>query len=165
MQGRYSAPLFLLLWLFFLHGTLCEQVLQTFTGEIGAGNYTYFTLNREGEITLILESTEGDADLYISQNVAKPDYENYDLQSSTCGQDVVTIPVEFKRPIGIGVLGHANSPLSKYTMTVVVDYGTGMAEDKNRWYSASEEGGEPQEESLIWMIFVGILKIIFEILL
>lgn len=142
-----------------------EQVLQTFHGEVGAGNYTYFTLKRDGEITLILDSSEGDADIYVSTHVAKPDFENYDLQSTTCGRDIVTIPKRFERPIGIAVYGHVYAPLSKYTMTVVVDYiDTNTSKQGRVGWLPTDDSGEPKEESVLWMLFVGIVKIIFEIL-
>lgn len=139
--------------------TSCEHVIQTFNGEIGAGNFTYFTLKREGDVTLILESIEGDADIYISQDTLKPDFENYDLKSATCGEDVVTIPSYYKRPIGISVFGHVYAPFTKYTMKVLMDYSGGEASEKQ--YSKSEE----PEESLLWTLLVNILKIILEILL
>lgn len=137
----------------------CEHIIQTFDGEIGAGNFTYFTLKKEGEVTLILDSVEGDADIYVSQENLKPDFDHYDLKSVTCGEDVVTIPSYYKRPIGISVFGHVHAPLSRYTMKVLMDYSTG--EEKGRQYSENEES----EDSLIWTVFVNILKIILEILL
>jgi len=137
----------------------CEHLIQTFYGEIGPGNFTYFTLKKEGDVTLILESTEGDADIYISQDILKPDFDNYDLKSATCGEDVVTIPSYYKRPIGISVFGHVYAPLTKYTMKVLMDYSGG--EESERQNSESEE----QEESLLWTLLVNILKIILEILL
>jgi len=137
----------------------CEHVIQTFYGEIGPGNLTYFTLKKEGDVTLILESTEGDADIYISQDSLKPDFDNYDLKSDTCGEDVVTIPSCYKRPIGISVFGHVYAPVTKYTMKVLMDYSGG--EESERQYGESEE----QEESLLWTLLVNILKIILEILL
>lgn len=142
-----------------------QQVLQTFTGEVGAGNYSYFTLKREGEITLILDSLEGDTDIYVSAHVPKPDFENYDLQSTTCGQDIVTIPKRFQRPIGIAVYGHVYAPLSRYTMTVIIDYidSNTDSHSRNTWLP-TDENGEQKQESVVWMLFVGIVKIIFEIL-
>lgn len=108
---------------------------------------------------MILESTEGDADIYISQDSLKPDFDNYDLKSDTCGEDVVTIPSYYKRPIGISVFGHVYAPVTKYTMKVLMDYSGG--EESERQYSESEE----QEESILWTLLVNILKIILEILL
>lgn len=151
------------LWLLFFISFLlrlvsCEHVIQTFYGEIGAGNFTYFTLKKEGDVTLVLESTEGDADIYISQENLKPDFDNYDLKSATCGEDVVTIPSHYKRPIGISVFGHVYAPSSKYTMKVLMDY---SGEEGKGHYHESDE----PEESLIWTLFVNILKIILEVLL
>lgn len=137
----------------------CEHIIQTFDGEIGAGNFTYFTLKKEGQVTLILESVEGDADIYVSQDDLKPDFDHYDLKSVTCGEDVVTIPSYYKRPIGISVFGHVYAPLSKYTMKVLMDYSVG--EESARQHNENEE----PEESFIWKVFVNILKIILEILL
>ena len=159
----YQAVMELSSWfhlvIFLLTGLVsCEYIIQTFDGEIGAGNFTYFTLKKEGDITLILESLEGDADIYVSQNNPKPDYDSYDLKSVTCGDDIVTIPSYYKRPIAISVFGHVYAPLSKYTMKVLMDYST---EDSA---GASYENEESQE-SLIWTLFVNILKIILEILL
>lgn len=136
-----------------------EQVIQTFYGEIGAGNFTYFTLKKEGDVTLVLESVEGDADIYVSQDSLKPDFDDYDLKSATCGEDVVTIPSYYKRPIGISVFGHVYAPLTKYTMKVLMNYSVG--EESERQYSESEE----PEDSLLWTLLVNILKIILEILL
>ena len=136
-----------------------EQVIQTFYGEIGAGNFTYFTLKKEGDVTLVLESVEGDADIYVSQDSLKPDFDDYDLKSATCGEDVVTIPSYYKRPIGISVFGHVYAPLTKYTMKVLMNYSVG--EESERQYSESEE----PEDSLLWNLLVNILKIILEILL
>ena len=136
-----------------------EQVIQTFYGEIGAGNFTYFTLKKEGDVTLVLESVEGDADIYVSQDSLKPDFDDYDLKSVTCGEDVVTIPSYYKRPIGISVFGHVYAPLTKYTMKVLMNYSVG--EESERQYSESEE----PEDSLLWTLLVNILKIILEILL
>jgi hypothetical protein len=169
MKASFSSLLKVVatLGILFFTGIKCEQIIQTFTGEVGAGNYTYFTLKREGEITLILDSTEGDADIYVSAHVAKPDFENYDLQSTTCGRDVVTIPKFFERPIGIAIFGHIHSPLAKYTMTVVVDYTNSRDYHSNKESTSwlpSDDDGEVKEESAFWMIFVGIVKIIFEIL-
>lgn len=150
---------FLLLVFFWLRLTSCEYVIQTFDGEIGAGNFTYFALKKEGEVTLILESIEGDADIYVSQENLKPDFENYDLKSATCGEDIVTIPSTYKRPIGISVFGHVYAPTTRYTMKVLMDYSSG--DESERYHSETDE----PEESLIWTVFVNILKLILEILL
>ena len=137
----------------------CEHIIQTFHGEIGAGNFSYFELKKDGEITLILESIEGDADIYVSQEHFKPDYDHYDLKSTTCGEDIVTIPSHYKRPVGISVFGHVYAPQTKYTMKVVLDYST--ANKIGEQFSDSDD----HEESIIWTLFINILKLILEIIL
>lgn len=58
------------------------------------------TFNRRSSIRI--PAFLGDADLYISgADNPNPDYEFFDLKSSTCGVDVVDI-TELKRPIYIG---------------------------------------------------------------
>lgn len=141
----------------------CEQVIQTFTGEIGRGNYTYFTMRKEGEVTLILDSQQGDVDLYVSQYTLKPDFENYDLQSATCGRDIVTVPKSFQRPIGIAVYGHVYARHSTYMLTVVMDYVGDTNHGNTLWGTDSEKSPEKQE-SLLWVIFVSILKIVLEVI-
>lgn len=142
----------------------CEQVLQTFTGEVGGGNYSYFTMRKEGEVTLILDSLKGDADLYVSQSTLKPDYEHYDLQSTTCGRDIVTVPKDFKRPIGIAVYGHVHSLQSEYMLTVIIDY-IGEVDTGNTLWGMESDDNHEKQESVLWVIFVSIIKIIFEIIL
>lgn len=137
----------------------CEHIIQTFHGEIGAGNFSYFELKKDGEITLILESIEGDADIYVSQEHLKPDYDHYDLKSTTCGEDIVTIPSHYKRPVGISVFGHVYAPQTKYTMKVLLDYST--ANKIGEQFSDSDD----HEESIIWTLFINILKLILEIIL
>lgn len=137
----------------------CEHIIRTFDGEIGPGNYSYFELKKDGEITLILESVEGDADIYVSQEHLKPDCDHYDLKSTTCGEDIVTIPSHYKRPVGISVFGHVYAPQTKYTMKVLLDYST--ADKIGEQYSDSDD----HEESIIWTLFINILKLILEIIL
>lgn len=142
---------------------VCEQIVQSIGGKVGGGNFTHYSLKQEGAVTLILDSILGDADIYVSENNPKPDYENYDLHSATCGQDVVTIPKDFKRPVGIGIFGHVYHPVSKYVLTVVLDYDWTVPKEKRVAYSNFYDEETP-EESVIWVIFVNIMKIILEVL-
>lgn len=74
-------------------------------------------------LTLILSShyRTGDADFYISTTVEKPTFEpdTYDVQSASCGIDVVHIPESFKRPVHISVYGHPAAETSVYILDVV----------------------------------------------
>nr|CAD7600678.1 unnamed protein product [Timema genevievae] len=95
-----------------------ESLLHSVAGEVGRGNYTYYTLMYEGPITLYLYSQSGDADIYVSQTTKKPTFEpdTYCLQSSTCGLDVIKIPRSFRRPVRIGVYGHPSKELSTFLL-------------------------------------------------
>ena len=139
---------------------ITERLVYSIIAEVGAGNITYYSLKQEGSITLILDSIIGDADIYVSESNTQPDYTDYDLQSATCGEDIVTIPKEFNRPVGIGIFGHVYHPVSKYKLTVVLDYEGNVSGDSNYLYSDEESSSE----STLWVIFLNILKIILEIL-
>ncbi|XP_002735183.1 UPF0669 protein v1g209471-like [Saccoglossus kowalevskii] len=144
-----------------LIGPLCygQQLIHGFSGRIGAGNYTYYRLAKEGAMALVLDTLEGDADIYISSLTLAPSFEEYELQSATCGQDIVEIPMEMSRPIGVAVYGHVSCMESSYRLSVLVDKvdSSELSNSKNQHY-------ETGEESLLWTIFVNILKILFDVL-
>lgn len=153
-----------ILFSIFQQYAVCERLVYSIRAEVGAGNITHYSLKQEGTITLILNSIVGDADIYISETNTKPDYSDYDLQSVTCGQDIVTIPKEFNRPVGIAIFGHVYFPLSKYELTVVLDYNASGSDQDKSSYADFFHGKEGSNESTLWVIFVNILKIILEIL-
>lgn len=151
-------------------------LLHVVQGHIGAGNYSYLRLNHEGRIILHMQSLKGDADLYISDKTLRPNFDTYKLQSTTCGQDVVVVPGDFVRPVGIGIYGHPSYMESEFEMKVFYDQTALTADEieKNSYFS-DETPGQSQhtqgpeevmdeEESILWTILIGILKIILEIL-
>ncbi|KFP00375.1 UPF0669 protein C6orf120 homolog [Calypte anna] len=150
-------------------------LLHVVQGQIGAGNYSYLRLNHEGKIVLQMRSLKGDADLYVSDLTLHPSFDEYELQSVTCGQDVVHVPAHFRRPVGIGIYGHPSHQESEFEMKVyydrtVVQYPFGEASynpeemEANQRYSQSTEDESQDEESVFWTILIGILKLILEIL-
>ncbi|KAK2111393.1 hypothetical protein P7K49_011139 [Saguinus oedipus] len=84
---------------------------------MGAGNYSYLRLNHEGKIVLRMRSLKGDADLYQPA----PSFDDYELQSATCGPDAVSIRAHFQRPVGIGVYGHPSHLEREFEMKVYYD--------------------------------------------
>lgn len=52
-------------------------------------------------VTNTVNCYAGDADLYVSDTVKKPTYDNYEVKSTTCGEDLVDIS-ELNRPVYIG---------------------------------------------------------------
>lgn len=152
-------------------------LLHVVQGHIGAGNYSYLRLNHDGRIILHMLSLKGDADLYVSDKTLRPDFDTYKLQSVTCGHDVVVVPGDFVRPVGIGIYGHPSHLESEFEMRVFYDQ-SALTEDLFQKNSYSPEQNHEQskypqtgtgeeleeEEPILWTILIGILKIILEIL-
>ncbi|XP_017285937.1 UPF0669 protein C6orf120 homolog [Kryptolebias marmoratus] len=150
-------------------------LLHVVQGHIGAGNYSYLRLNHDGKIILHMQSLKGDADLYVSDKTLHPSFDTYKLQSVTCGHDVVVVPGDFARPVGIGIYGHPSHQESEFEMRVFYDQavaqdpfdkGSYTSEDERKGRRAAEAPEEDfqEEESIFWTILIGLLKIILEIL-
>lgn len=150
-------------------------LLHVVQGHIGAGNYSYLRLNHDGRIILHMHTIKGDADLYVSDKTLRPSFDTYKLQSVTCGQDVVVVPGDFARPVGIGIYGHPSHQESEFEMRVFYDQmvpqdpfdkGSYTSEDgqKHKKSQQAPEEDFQEEESIFWTILIGLLKIIVEIL-
>lgn len=145
-------------------------LLHVVQGQIGAGNYSYLRLNHDGRIVLQMRSLRGDADLYVSDKTLRPSFDTYKLQSATCGQDVVVVPGEFSRPVGIGIYGHPSYLESEFEMRVFLDDSAPLdpfqdreEEKPKRSHHTSAEDFQ-EEESFFWTILIGVIKVILEIL-
>ncbi|XP_004628341.1 UPF0669 protein C6orf120 homolog [Octodon degus] len=149
-------------------------LLHVVHGQIGAGNYSYLRLNHEGRIVLRMRSLSGDADLYVSDSTLHPSFDDYKLQSATCGQDSVAIPAHFQRPVGIGIYGHPSHQESDFEMKVFYDrtvdqyplveaYPSDGADAGQKHAHAPKEASQ-EEESVLWTILISILKLVLEIL-
>ncbi|XP_071757251.1 UPF0669 protein C6orf120 homolog [Centroberyx gerrardi] len=150
-------------------------LLHVVQGHIGAGNYSYLRLNHDGKIILHMRSLKGDADLYVSDKTLRPSFDTYKLQSATCGQDVVVVPGDFVRPVGIGIYGHPSYQESEFEMRVFYDQAAPQDPFDKGSYSSEDGQGQQkfppaaeqdfqEEESIFWTILIGLLKIIVEIL-
>ncbi|XP_034392504.1 UPF0669 protein C6orf120 homolog [Cyclopterus lumpus] len=148
------------------------MLLHVVQGHIGAGNYSYLRLNHDGRIILHMQSLKGDADLYVSDKTLRPSFDTYKLQSVTCGRDVVTVPGDFARPVGIGIYGHPSHKESEFEMRVFYDQTVAPEpfdkdsedEHKKRKSPQAAEEDFQEEESIFWTILIGLLKIVLEIL-
>ncbi|PIK45866.1 hypothetical protein BSL78_17265 [Apostichopus japonicus] len=142
-------------------------LLQTLKGEVGAGNFTYFKLTKEGPIQLVVKTLEGDADIYVSDSTSKPTFKNYDIQSTTYGDEVIDIPSSSKRPVAVGIYGHPFSDLTLFQMDIYWLFTEDSDKEMYSHYSGlpsfSEEHSE-DEESLLWTIIINFLKILLEVL-
>ncbi|XP_027457163.1 UPF0669 protein C6orf120 homolog [Zalophus californianus] len=149
-------------------------LLHVVQGQIGAGNYSYLRLNHEGRIVLRMRSLKGDADLYVSDSTLHPSFDDYELQSVTCGQDVVSIPAHFQRPVGIGIYGHPSHHESEFEMKVYFDRRVEQSpfaevavfdgRDAAHRRAQAPEDAPQEEESVLWTILISILKLVLEIL-
>ncbi|VDN05965.1 unnamed protein product [Thelazia callipaeda] len=89
---------------------------------LSAGNWSYFELRWAGPIRVILVSTTGDADLYLSSTKKHPGYDldEYEMLSTTCGVDVVDVPQIMQRPVYVGVYGHPSNAATNYRILFVM---------------------------------------------
>lgn len=181
-QEKSILTLFALLSLFIIECFSCEEIpdewmlLHVVQGQVGAGNYSYLRLSHEGRIILEMQSLRGDADMYVSDATLNPSFDEYELQSMTCGLDVVVVPDHFKRPVGIGIYGHPFYTESEfeikvyYDQTIIEDPFAGASYDPEQLETNYKKQRQPQhdasheEESVLQTILIGILKIVLEIL-
>lgn len=168
-----------------------EEVLQSLDGVVGGENFTYYRLSRQGHLRIEMVSLEGDADLYVSDKTASPDFEDFTEQSVTCGIDVVEIPAVYSRPVGIGVYGYPGYDISRYRITIILvsetddasydqlmekyynyelsaayanDRDSGQEGEQSVTRATSKQTEEEEDEgSILWQILITLLKLFFEI--
>ena len=116
------------------------RLLSQASGALEAGNYSHYSLNDRGSFKLVLRSVEGDADLYMSINKhQRVDYTNYDLQSTTYGDDIIYINEHMHRPIYISVYAHPYYYATRFTLSQyeIDTKGTQRLSEFNDFYSDS----------------------------
>ncbi|XP_057652406.1 UPF0669 protein C6orf120 homolog [Diorhabda carinulata] len=97
-----------------------SELLGYKEGVVGNESFIYYYIHHSGNIVISLNSSTGDADLYISETKLFPTYypDTYDLHSATCGIDIVEVPLSFKSPISVGIYGHSAHESSKYILQI-----------------------------------------------
>ena len=166
-----------------------EYMIFSGTETVNGDSYKYLELKEQGQFRIELHSVAGDADLYISDLTDRPDYVEYEMKSDTCGEDILYIPPSMSRPVSIGVFGHPSYEQSTFSLQVYFEdvsddpfqdttytYEQFEYEDESKYSKSKNKPGtsstgakkpsmpKDEEESVLWQIFVGILKIFFEIL-
>ena len=147
-----------LLFLVLVTSVASDYVGQSVSGDVEAGNFTYYTLRQTGHIKMVLTSLTGDADIYVSDVTnERPTFmfEEHMLSSATCGLDVVDIPASFARPVHIGVYGHPNYLHTAFNMDGVIVEETeedpfamsSYHEEETYGYSEQEEAGSRSRRS------------------
>ncbi|CAG4936828.1 unnamed protein product [Parnassius apollo] len=128
-----------------------KVLLDTVIGAVGAGNFSYWQLGHTGPLLVELTSLSGDADLYVSDSI-RPSYETdkNNFSSVTCGPDMVNIPADFPRPVGIGVFGHWSHFISEYSIQVFLDMSVVLSEEQlltiERAHQGSGEGQDMEDK-------------------
>lgn len=140
-----------------------------FNGKVGAGNFTYYSLRESGDVTFVLYSTVGDADIYVAQEKEMLNFEDYDLCSTTCGVDKVLVPSWYSRPVHVGIYGHIHKPLSEYILVALINR-TDIESviDHNMLNDIPDEEEESSRSyfsSFVWELLETLLQILLEVLL
>uniref|UniRef100_A0A8C4NK08 Uncharacterized protein n=1 Tax=Eptatretus burgeri TaxID=7764 RepID=A0A8C4NK08_EPTBU len=150
------------------------NLLQVVEGHVGGGNLTHLRTQQKGRLLLRLETLSGDADLYVSDHTLQPSYDDYALQATSCGLDSIVVPTHFHRPLGISVYGHPSFDESEFLLAVFLDpiisedpFSDASEQDNNEKDGSkhmTEHMGSDDEDSVLWTLFVSLLKIILEVL-
>lgn len=121
-------------------------------------NYDYYVFSFNTPPTLILMTSSGDADLFVSQSSNKPSYHEYDLQSTTTGTECIVIPGSFSSPIEVGIFAAAQYGNTSYTLQISTDE---LVTDKYGKLLRYEDASTPWTwADLFWVILELILEII-----
>lgn len=138
-------------------------LLHAVRGLVGAGNYSYLRLGHEGAVVLQVRSLRGDADLYVSASTLRPSFDDYELHSATCGADAVAVPAHFARPVGVAVYGHPSHRESEFELRVYRDAAAAPPGAEAGPAQAAEDAAR-EDESLLWAVLIGVLKLLLELL-
>ncbi|XP_033127807.1 UPF0669 protein v1g209471-like [Anneissia japonica] len=161
MNGKTICnQLYLVTTLVMFAGIVASRRVFSTQGTVEAGNFTHYICSVPGDLRLILETTEGDADLYIRESNVKADYENYDLNSVTCGQDYIDVPESLIRPLSVAIYGHPSFSNSTYELSVTVH--SLMKEDD--YQAPNKEVYREEEESILLIILKFIFEFVLEII-
>ncbi|KHJ91461.1 hypothetical protein OESDEN_08674 [Oesophagostomum dentatum] len=141
----------------------------TFEGVVAGGNYSRYELKSPRPTRIVLESVEGDADLYFSYTNQGVSFEldRHDASSATCGLDYIDIASN-PRPSYLGVYGHPSKNESSYRMLIMVvpdgnfEHGPELI---YRWSDLVHRDSDGKGDSIYMDIISGILEILVEILL
>uniref|UniRef100_A0A914VXR0 Uncharacterized protein n=1 Tax=Plectus sambesii TaxID=2011161 RepID=A0A914VXR0_9BILA len=103
-----------------LYGDLPAE-LHVGVDEVGGGNYSYYSINAAGYVTILLDSLKGDADLYVSSRRKEPRFalDSHEYHSTTCGIDRVDIGHLVPRPLYVAVYGHPSNEVTRYRLLVL----------------------------------------------
>ncbi|XP_071963423.1 UPF0669 protein v1g209471-like [Antedon mediterranea] len=129
---------------------------------VAAANYKHYTLGKfNGNLKIILNTIDGDADLYIKEGQEeKANFENYDISSATCGYDYIDIPASLSKPLSISVYGHPTYDNSTFELKVI----TYRLDNDDSFVHDDVVDDDETRGSLLMMILEFIFEILFDVL-
>ena len=105
-----------------LPSILPYEISESLSGYVSAGEITYFTIESQKPIFVVLISQEGDADLYASPTYknSKPSSDNHELSSVSCGLDILPMMMDNQvRKYTVGVHGHVRYDKSVFNLFII----------------------------------------------
>lgn len=143
----------------------------TVEGVVAPANYTRYELKFEHPMRIVLESVEGDADIYFSYNDKDVSFhlDKHDASSATCGLDYIDV-ASAPRPSYLAIYGHpSKNTSSSYRMLVIVspDGTFEQPEVIHQWMELIERDREDGQDThpIYIEILSGVLEIIAQVLL
>jgi len=88
--------------------------------QVEGGASVLYSLSARDPLELVLTSTVGDADIYVSSKSNSPSPDDYELSSATCASDSIFLSKTQPRPVYISVFGHPHHPLSSFVLEAYV---------------------------------------------
>ena len=124
-QRCYSVSCILLCIICFgLRQSSCFRVINTFTGDLTAGETKRHSVWQNPDTILIcaLFSDLGDADVYVASDEGpRPGHGEYDYSSDSCGEDIIVVLSSSKRrQLHIDTLGHPRHANTSFRLYVIM---------------------------------------------
>jgi len=94
-------------------------LVKSFGSKVQGGEYATYQLTSGGTLELVLKSSSGDADIYVSSK-SKPVADDYEMSSVTCATDSVHISNDLPRPVHISIFGSPYYSVSEFTLDAYV---------------------------------------------
>ncbi|CAF0962788.1 unnamed protein product [Brachionus calyciflorus] len=159
--------------------TINCQFVSNQNGELDAGNWSYYKYTQKYQFRLVLESLNGDCDLYASDKVPYVDYSNYDLQSITYGNDEILIESSMRRPIYVSVYAHPYYANCKYNLRQYREENEYNSYKEHSESLKHDDDDDKQEvkldtkndeesedkENFFWWLFINLIEILAEVIL
>ncbi|WKX95633.1 hypothetical protein Q1695_012247 [Nippostrongylus brasiliensis] len=122
--------------------TRCWVIFYAVEGQVASANFTRYELKFPEPLRIVVQSLEGDADIYFSYTNKKVSFEldKHDASSTTCGLDYIDVKSS-PRPSYLGVYGHPSKNMSSYRLLIMVtpDGNFENPEFIDRWSELTEK--------------------------